>query len=194
MKKASKRKKKGPRKVAAAGGPPAITSIWQKHIKEQRALPDDAPLVETEFAGMPCILRRISVFDFLRADQVPMNLAAWMYKGINGTLDMDSALTPQEQQEESDFMRIAVCAVCVEPRITPSDAPKPGEFSYADVLVKFPLFAAGVYGWVKAGCPTVPVRMRNGETVDYNTVENFRQRQMVSSDGPGVRPDRETLE
>jgi hypothetical protein len=109
-----------------------------------------------EFAGFPCKVRQLSRLHFIRTGRMP----EYLTRLVIASIDRREEATATERQasaaeivEGEVFMREAVCAVMVEPRVVASEPAPAGGYLYAELEENAPEFVQAVYQWVMQDCP-----------------------------------------
>jgi hypothetical protein len=164
-----------------------FTEIWQRESarREQEIKPED--LIEREFAGLPCVARRLDLSAWIIAGRIPDFLAVTFMEAEEGKRSFDETnLTPKELAASLKFQRDVVCFGFVNPKVVPPEKePVGGEFAYTDFAINFRDACKEMIEWQMAGCPDVPVQTEGGE-VSVNDLKNFRGKKRA---GRGSRGD-----
>jgi len=148
-----------------------FAAIWREGVSK-------TPTVEREFAGLPCIARRLSLMGWAQAGKLPHFLVEIMLKAKAGE-DIEiktSDIAPEEFTALMNSQRDIVCEVLEMPKVITEDRElADGEISYASLVMNRPDVVAEILTWVRAGCPDVPVATKNGKGTTVETVSNFRK-------------------
>jgi hypothetical protein len=164
------------RRSKTKSAPVNYLAVW----REKSTAKVKTPVIEREFAGLPCKVRRTPLLAWIRAGQMPGFLAeivARSFDGEDAELD-EKTLTSEQKKEFGHFRRVMLCETVVEPRIVHDRAPQDGEISYQEVVLSQPEFVGEVIAWILIGCPDIPIETKGGAlTVDE--LSNFRPEQSV---------------
>lgn len=167
-----------------------FAAIWRQKISQ-------APTVEREFAGLPCVARRLSLFGWAQAGKLPQFLVEMLFRQTNRDVEIKQGdIAPEEFEALMKVQKDVVCEVLVDPQVVTEDRElKDGEISYADLVMNRPDVVTEIITWSRAGCPDVPVATTNGGKTAVAAVENFRKgrrRRATSGARSNVRTVSET--
>lgn len=131
----------------------------------------EAEAFPMEFEGFPCRVRVMPRLLFIRAGRMPEHLTRQMIARIDGTGEPREE-TAEEIVAGEVFMRKAVCAVLVSPRVVESEPVPEGGYLYATLEENAPKFVRAVYAWVMRDCPK-PGNGGEGKTLGVDDLETF---------------------
>jgi hypothetical protein len=167
---------------------PDLTAQWKERLARCAALKEQEfqaePTAEIELEGFKFIGRRLPLKEWIRAGRLPAGLLRQMLAGQEPETGAEAAeLSPDEIVGSIHFQRDAVMFAVAEPRIVAHEHPAEDEISYADLCTNSPELVNAILQWIFAGCPGVPVAMKEG-SVSVDALHQFRQQQ---SRGTSVR-------
>lgn len=151
-----------------------LTEIWRREAskRQAKAAADELP-VAREFAGLPCMARRIDWQVWMRGRRVP----DFFVRAAIGEEQLAEAeartLTPDETIAGLNFQRNVVCRTLAVPTVAAREG-EHGDFIYADFVERFPDAVAEIMAWQMAGAPGVPVAMTDGTEASIAELDGFR--------------------
>src|SRR5437868_10745502 len=98
-----------------------LKDLWRREAAARRATAEsEAPTIKREFAGLPCVARRLDLRVWVRSGRLPDFFVAMMLEAEQGKREFDeNDMTPAEFRAALNFQRDCVCASLVEPRVAP---------------------------------------------------------------------------
>jgi hypothetical protein len=150
--------------------------VFRRKLEEAResTTQEAIPMV---FEGFPCQVLPLPRIHFINAGRMPEHLTNRLIRMVDKPRDDDEQGEQDEQTaaqtvENENFMRVAVCAVMVEPRVVESGPVPEGGYLYADLLRNAKKFVSAVFAWVMRDCPA-PKEQKGEEVLGVEDLENF---------------------